>query len=170
MQEIVDKKIVILGSTGSVGRQTVEVAKATKPRGVRRIALTGSNNVKIMEREERMLRPSFCVMTDEAAAQDLKTKLADTDIEVRAGKEALLEAAALPDADIVYNSIGQSAGLEPTLSALRAGKTLALANKESLVIAGEIVKETARRHNARYPPVLFVHYDDERILLLSRPR
>lgn len=153
MQEIVDKKIVILGSTGSVGRQTVEVAKDFESRGVRTLALAGSKNVKIMEREARLLRPRFCVMTDEAAAQDLKTKLADTDIEVRAGKEALLEAASLPDADIVYNSIGQSAGLEPTLSALRAGKTLALANKESLVIAGEIVKETARRHNAQIIPV-----------------
>ena len=96
MQEIVDKKIVILGSTGSVGRQTVEVAKDFESRGVRTLALAGSKNVKIMEREARLLRPRFCVMTDEAAAQDLKTKLADTDIEVRAGKEALLEAASLP--------------------------------------------------------------------------
>lgn len=150
MKNIVNKKIVILGSTGSVGKQTVEVAADL---GAEVLALAGSRSVDTMEAQARQLRPKFCVMSDERAANELKTKLADTSVEVRFGKNALLEAAALPEADIIYNSIGQSAGLEPTLSALNAGKTLALANKESIVMAGDIVMRTSREQNAQIIPV-----------------
>lgn len=148
-----EKKIVILGATGSVGTQTVDVAAAFAEKGVSVLALTGSKNVKIMEKEARLLKPCFCVMSDESAAADLRTRLADTPTRVLAGSGSINEMAALPEADLVFNSISQSAGLEPTLSALNAGKNLALANKESIVAAGNIVIETAKRHNAQIIPV-----------------
>ena len=146
----IEKKIVILGSTGSVGRQTVEVAADL---GAEVLALAGSRSVGTMETQARLLRPRFCVMSDEEAAEELRIKLADTDIKVVAGRNALLEAAAIEDADVIFNSIGQSAGLDPTIAALNAGKTLALANKESIVMAGELVMSLARSKNAKIIPV-----------------
>ena len=146
----IEKKIVILGSTGSVGRQTVEVAADL---GAEVLALAGSRSVGTMETQARLLRPRFCVMSDEKAAEELRIKLADTDIKVFAGRNALLEAAAIEDADVIFNSIGQSAGLDPTIAALNAGKTLALANKESIVMAGELVMSLARSKNAKIIPV-----------------
>ena len=143
-------KIVILGSTGSVGRQTAEVAADL---GVEVIALAASRDIKTMETQARRFKPRFVTMSDERAAAELKIQLADTDIDVRCGRESLLEAASLPDADIIFNSIGQSAGLEPTLSALSAGKRLALANKESIVIAGELVMRTAKESGGEIIPV-----------------
>ena len=143
-------KIVILGSTGSVGRQTAEVAADL---GVEVIALAASRDIKIMETQARRFKPRFVTMSDERAAAELKIQLADTDIDVRCGRESLLEAASLPDADIIFNSIGQSAGLEPTLSALSAGKRLALANKESIVIAGELVTRAAKESGGEIIPV-----------------
>jgi 1-deoxy-D-xylulose-5-phosphate reductoisomerase len=149
MKEI-NKKIVILGSTGSVGCQTAEAAEIL---GAKVLALAASNNVELMEKQARKFKPEYCVMSNTSAANDLKLKLADTSVKVMSGKEALLEAAAHPEADVIYNSISQSAGLEPTLSALKAGKTLALANKESIVMAGELVMKTARENNAQIIPV-----------------
>ena len=145
-----NKKIVILGSTGSVGRQTAEVAADL---GVEVLALAASRDIKTMETQARRFKPRFVTMSDERAAAELKIQLADTDIDVRCGRESLLEAASLPDADIIFNSIGQSAGLEPTLSALSAGKRLALANKESIVIAGELVMRTAKESGGEIIPV-----------------
>ncbi|HIX92854.1 MAG TPA: 1-deoxy-D-xylulose-5-phosphate reductoisomerase [Firmicutes bacterium] len=143
-------KIVILGSTGSVGRQTAEVAADL---GVEVIALAASRDIKTMETQARRFKPRFVTMSDERAAAELKIQLADTDIDVRCGRESLLESASQPDADIIFNSIGQSAGLEPTLSALSAGKRLALANKESIVIAGELVMRTAKESGGEIIPV-----------------
>ncbi|MBQ8509933.1 MAG: 1-deoxy-D-xylulose-5-phosphate reductoisomerase [Clostridia bacterium] len=150
-----DKTIVILGSTGSVGQQTVDVASAL---GVKVAALTGSRNVKQMEAQARCLKPRLCVMSDEKAAADLRVSLADTPVEVRAGREEVLAAASLADqqlenVDMIFNSIGQSYGLEPTLCALHTGKPLALANKESIVMAGEIVMRTARENGVQIIPV-----------------
>ena len=150
MQNTIDKKIVILGSTGSVGRQTVEVASDL---GARVLALAGSRNIEVMQDQARLLAPEFVVMSDEHAANDLKIKLSDTKTKVFSGKNALLEAASLDEADIIFNSIGQSAGLEPTLAALDARKTLALANKESIVMAGELVMRLAKRNNCQIIPV-----------------
>lgn len=150
MQKMIDKKIVILGSTGSVGRQTVEVAADL---GANVLALAGSRNVEIMQEQARLLAPEFVVMSDERAANDLKIRLFDTKTKVFSGKNALLEAASLDEADIIFNSIGQSAGLEPTLAALEAKKTLALANKESIVMAGELVMRLAKCNNRQIIPV-----------------
>ncbi|MBQ8248981.1 MAG: 1-deoxy-D-xylulose-5-phosphate reductoisomerase [Clostridia bacterium] len=145
-----DKKIVILGSTGSVGQQTVEVAQDL---GVNTVVLAAGRDYKKMEIQARQLRPLFCVMEDEAAARELKLALADTDIRVEGGHEALLSAAAYHDADVIFNSVGGSDGLEPTMAALEAGKTLALANKESIVMAGETVMKKARELGSRIIPV-----------------
>ena len=150
MQNRLDKKIVILGSTGSVGRQTVEVAADL---GAQVLALAGSRSVEVMQDQARLLAPKFVVMSDEAAANELRVKLADTNVKVLSGKIALLEAASLDEADVIFNSIGQSAGLEPTIAALEAGKTLALANKESIVMAGELVMGLAKKNNCRIIPV-----------------
>jgi len=169
-----EKKIVILGSTGSVGQQTVDAALN---QGVRVLALTANRGAKAMEAQARQLHPKYCVLENESAAKDLRDRLADTDIEVRHGHSATLEAASLDEADIIFNSIGGSPGLEPTLAAIDAGKTLALANKESIVMAGEIVMSRAREKNVTIIPVDSEHSaifqclqpgcDIERILLTA---
>lgn len=145
-----DKKIVILGSTGSVGQQTVDVALDL---GVSVEILAASRDYRKMESQARQLSPKLCVMEDENAAKELKILLSDTDIKVVGGHAALLEAAACESADVIFNSVGGSAGLEPTMCALRAGKTVGLANKESIVMAGEAVMRTARENGTRIIPV-----------------
>ncbi len=147
---IMDKKIVILGSTGSVGQQTVDVALNL---GVHVEILAASRDYKKMESQARKVKPRLCVMEDENAAKELKVLLADTDISVVGGHAALLEAAACESADVIFNSVGGSAGLEPTMCALSAGKAVGLANKESIVMAGETVMRTARENGARIIPV-----------------
>ncbi len=147
---MIEKTIAILGSTGSVGQQTVEVAADL---GVKTEVLAASQDVKTMESQARLLKPRTCVMENEGAARELKIKLADTGITVLGGHTALLEAAACPAADVVFNSVGGSAGLEPTLAALKAGKRIGLANKESIVMAGEIVNRTKRECGGEIIPV-----------------
>lgn len=145
-----NKIISILGSTGSVGQQTVEVAAALN---VRVAALAAFSDVYTMEKQARLLMPEVCVMKNENSAKDLKVKLADTSIKVYGGYEALLEASRGYGADIVFNSIGGSAGFEPTMAALDEGKTLALANKESIVMAGTLVMKKAKENNSLIIPV-----------------
>lgn len=145
-----NKTIVILGSTGSVGTQTVEVAADL---GVRVDTLAAGRDYKTMEQQARLLKPRLCVMEDEAAARELRVRLADTDINVEGSHDAVLAAAVSDKADVVFNSVGGSAGLEPTMCAVRAGKTIGLANKESIVMAGQIVMSEARRTGAKIIPV-----------------
>ena len=147
---MIDKNIVILGSTGSVGQQTVDVAIDL---GAKVSVLAASRDYKKMEEQARQLMPKLCVMEDESAAKELKILLADTDIHVDGGHTAILSAAALPEADVIFNSVGGSAGLEPTMAALNAGKMLALANKESIVMAGDIVMDKARTMDTKIIPV-----------------
>lgn len=129
--------LTILGSTGSIGTQTLEAAKLL---GLRVAALTANKNARLLEAQARELKPSAVALADESAARELKTRLADTDIRVLSGQEGVCEAAALPS-DIVESSLVGIAGLLPTLSAVRAGnRRIALANKETLVCAGRIVK------------------------------
>ena len=147
---MIDKNIVILGSTGSVGQQTVDVALDL---GVRVSVLAASRDYKKMEVQARQLMPKLCVMEDESAAHELKALLADTDIRIEGGHQAILDAAAYDYADVIFNSVGGSAGLEPTMAALNAGKALALSNKESIVMAGDIVMEKARSTGTKIIPV-----------------
>ncbi len=147
---MIDKTITILGSTGSVGQQTVDVALDL---AVKVDTLAAFSDVKTMEAQARQLSPRVCVMENEAAAGELKIKLADTDIKVYGGHSALLEAAASEASDVVFNSVGGSMGLEPTLASLKAGKTVGLANKESIVMAGDTVKRVLRENGGHIIPV-----------------
>ena len=144
------KTITILGSTGSIGRQTLSVADEL---GLRVAALTAERNVELLEAQCRQYRPELAVLTDEAAAEELKVRLADMNIRVLAGAEALCEAAALPGADTVVVAVCGFAALRPTLTAIHEKKRIALANKETMVCAGQIMQAAARESGAEIIPV-----------------
>lgn len=144
------RTISILGATGSIGRQTLDVAEQL---GLRVAALTAHASAERMEAQCRKFRPRLAVMTDEAAARDLAVRLADTDTAVLGGPEALTEAAAAPEADTVVTAVVGMVGLRPTLAAIREKKRIALANKETLVCAGELVMAAAERSGAEIVPV-----------------
>ena len=144
------KTITILGSTGSIGRQTLSVAEEL---GLRVAALTAERNVDLMEAQCRKYRPRLAVLADETAAEELKVRLADMNIRVLAGAEALCEAAALPEADTVVAAVCGFAALRPTLTAIREKKRIALANKETMVCAGQIMQAAARESGAEIIPV-----------------
>ena len=134
------KTISILGATGSIGRQTLDVAEQL---GLRVAALTAHMDVERLEAQVRKFRPRLAVLTDEAAARDLAVRLADMDTKVLGGPEALLEAAVCPEADTVVTAVVGMVGLRPTLAAIRERKRIALANKETLVCAGQLVMDAA---------------------------
>ena len=144
------KTITILGSTGSIGRQTLSVADEL---GLRVAALTAERNVDLLETQCRQYRPELAVLADEAAAEELKVRLADMNIRVLAGAEALCEAAALPEADTVVAAVCGFAALRPTLTAIHEKKRIALANKETMVCAGELMQAAARESGAEIIPV-----------------
>lgn len=144
------RRVALLGSTGSIGRQALEVIEAC---GMSVAALTANQSVELLERQARRFRPELTVAADEKAASDLRVRLADTDIRVASGQEGLLEAAALESADTVLTAVVGVAGLEPTLCAVRRGKRIALANKETMVCAGQLVMDEADRCGAEIVPV-----------------
>ena len=144
------KRISLLGSTGSIGRQSLEVIEAL---GYEVTALTANRNVELLETQCRKFHPRLAVCMDPGAAETLKIKLSDTDIRVAGGMEGLLEAATLEDTDIVLTAVMGMVGLRPTLEALKLGRRVALANKETLVCAGELVMDTARRCGGEVVPV-----------------
>ena len=142
--------ISILGSTGSIGRQTLDVAEQL---GLRVAALTANSNVERMEAQCRKFQPRLAVMTEESAAAELKIRLQDTPVKVLAGTDALVEAAVLPEADTVVTAVVGMVGLKPTLAAIGEKKRIALANKETLVCAGELVMDAAEQAGAEIVPV-----------------
>lgn len=144
------RHISILGSTGSIGRQSLDVIAAC---GMTVAALTANRDAERMEEQVRRFRPELAVMTDAAAARDLRVRLGDTSVRVASGMEGLMEAAALPGADTVITAVVGVVGLRPTLAAIAGGKRIALANKETLVCAGELVMAEARRCGAEIIPV-----------------
>ncbi len=144
------KKIAILGSTGSIGTQSIDVALK---HNYKVTALTAHSNAKLLEEQARLLNPEKVALYDEKGAKELKTALADTDIKVLSGEEGITECAAETDADTVINSVVGMAGLKPTLAVINAGKTLALANKESLVAGGQLVMDAAKKNNDSILPV-----------------
>lgn len=144
------KTISILGATGSIGRQTLDVAEQL---GLRVAALAAHMDVERLEAQVRKFRPRLAVLTDEAAARDLAVRLADMDTKVLGGPEALLEAAVCPEADTVVTAVVGMVGLRPTLAAIRERKRIALANKETLVCAGQLVMDAADTHGAEIVPV-----------------
>ena len=142
--------ISILGSTGSIGRQTVAVAEHL---GLNVRALTTNRNIQLAEEQARRLHPAFVAVTDEASAKALRIALADTDIAVGGGENALCEAAVISDTDAVVTAVSGAVGLRPTLAAIEKGRRIALANKETLVCAGDIVMRRARECGAEIVPV-----------------
>lgn len=144
------KKLLILGSTGSVGEQAIDVAVRS---GYPVLGLVANRNDKRAEEQARLLHPKAVAMADAGAAGRLRTALADTDIRVFGGENGVLEIIRETDADFAVNAILGKAGLLPTLAALESGKDLALANKESLVIAGAPVLACAKAHGRRITPV-----------------
>ena len=144
------KRITVLGSTGSIGRQSLDVISSC---GMSVAALTANSNVERMEQQARQFKPELVTLVDEKAAADLRVRLADTNVKVAGGMNGLLEAAAISSADTVITSVVGMVGLRPTLAAIREGKRIALANKETLVCAGKLVLEEARDYGAQILPV-----------------
>ena len=130
------KKIGVLGSTGSIGTQTLEIVRHN--RDIQVTALAAGQNVGIMEEQVREFHPKLAVMWSEEAAMELKGKVADTGPRVLSGMEGLLELATDPEMDVLVTAIVGMIGIRPTIAAIEAGKTIALANKETLVTAGHI--------------------------------
>ena len=159
--------ISLLGSTGSIGRQSLEVIAAC---GMTVASLTANRDVERMEAQCRQFRPRLAVMMDPAAAADLRTRLADTSIRVASGPEGLVEAATLEEADTVLTAVVGMVGLVPTLAAVRQGKRIALANKETLVCAGELVMNGADQYGAEIVPVDSEHSAIFQCLQGSRDR
>ncbi len=144
------KRILILGSTGSIGRQTISVLEKL---GLTAAGLSANSDVDRMERQIRALKPAFAVMTDASAAEELKARVSDTQTVVLGGAEGLVTMIREADFDIAVNGIVGMAGTLPFLEILRRGKDVAVANKESLVTAGQIIKREAQKHGAKILPV-----------------
>ena len=142
--------ISVLGCTGSIGRQTIEVAGHI---GMRVAALSAQRQIDLLEQQARRLRPEFVAVYDEKAAKDFRIAVADTDIRVGSGMEGLIEAATIASADCVVTAVSGAVGLRPTLAAIDEKKRIALANKETLVCAGEIVMARAKEKGAEIIPV-----------------
>ena len=145
------KKIGILGSTGSIGTQTLEIVRSNPDLQV--IALAAGSNVSLMEQQVREFHPMLAVMGSEEAAADLKNRIADTDTRVSAGMEGMLELAVLPQMEVLVTAIVGMIGIRPTIAAIKAGKTIALANKETLVTAGHIIMPLAKEKGVSILPV-----------------
>ena len=146
-----EKRLTILGSTGSIGTQALEVVRLLKYYKVE--AISANTSVDLVEKQIREFHPRYAVMMDETAAKDLSLRVADTDTKVLSGMEGLCFIASLPENDLVLNSVVGMIGLRPTLTAIEAGTDLALANKETLVAGGQLVMDAAKRKNVSILPV-----------------
>ena len=144
------RSIALLGSTGSIGRQTLEVAREL---GLSVAALTANKSVDLIEQQAREFCPRLAVLYDEDAARELRARLSDTNTQVLSGMEGLLAAATAEDADTVVTAVMGMIGLKPTLAAIEKKKRIALANKETLVCAGELVVDAAEKYGAEIVPV-----------------
>ena len=145
------KKIAILGSTGSIGTQTLEIVRTNKDLEV--TALAAGNNIDLLERQIREFRPRLAAVWKEERAAELKSRLADMDVRVVSGMDGLLEVAAAPESEILVTAIVGMIGIRPTIEAIRAGKDIALANKETLVTAGHIIMPLAKECGVSILPV-----------------
>ena len=145
------KNIAILGSTGSIGTQTLDVAR--KNEDLRVVAVSAGTSVEKLEEQIREFHPLLAAVWDEKAARDLKTRIADTDTKVVSGMEGLLELASMPESDILVTAIVGMIGIRPTMEGIRAGKDIALANKETLVTAGHLIMPMAREYGVSILPV-----------------
>jgi len=145
------KNLVILGSTGSIGTQTLDVVRNNE--GLNVLAVSAAKNVKLIEEQIREFSPAVCAMSDSESARDLKSRVGDTNCKVLGGDEAICQISAAEKNNIVVNAITGVAGLRPSLAVIEAGKDLALANKETIVTAGDLVLEKAREKKSAVLPV-----------------
>ena len=145
------KNIAILGSTGSIGTQTLDVAR--KNEDLRVVAVSAGKSVEKLEEQIREFHPLLAAVWDEKAARDLKTRIADTDTKVVSGMEGLLELASMPESEILVTAIVGMIGIRPTMEGIRAGKDIALANKETLVTAGHLIMPMAKEYGVSILPV-----------------
>lgn len=145
------KKIAILGSTGSIGTQTLEIVEENKDLTV--TGLAAGSNVELMEKQIRQFKPALAAMWSEEAAADLKRRVADLPVKVVCGMKGLLEIATMPEAEILVTAIVGMIGIRPTIAAIESGKDIALANKETLVTAGHIIMPLAEKCGVRILPI-----------------
>ena len=144
------KRVSILGSTGSIGKQALEVIRLHK---LSVTALAAHSNIKLLEEQAREFKPGFICIYNEDLYGEIKTRLADMDVKVLAGMDGLCEIARLSDTNILLNSVVGMVGLLPTLTAIDAGISVALANKETLVAGGKLVMDLAKKKNVKILPV-----------------
>lgn len=145
------KKIALLGSTGSIGTQTLEIVRDHEELQV--VALTANGNVSLIEKQIREFKPKMAVMYNEEAAKELESKVSDLDVKILSGIEGLIEAATIAEADIVLTAVVGMIGIRPTIAAIKAGKDIALANKETLVCAGHIIMPLVKEYGVSLLPV-----------------
>jgi len=145
------KKIAILGSTGSIGTQTLEIVRANPELEV--VGLAAGSNVELLEAQIREFHPLKACLWEEEAAADLRPRTADITVEIVSGMEGLLEIASMSESEVLVTAIVGMIGIKPTIAAIKAGKDIALANKETLVTAGHIIMPLARAHHAAILPV-----------------
>ena len=145
------RKLAILGSTGSIGTQTLEIARYNQDIGI--TALAAGSNVELLEKQVREFHPKIACLWKEEAARELKRRIRDLDVKVVSGMEGLMEAACEPEAQIVVTAVVGMIGIRPTIAAMEAGKDIALANKETLVTAGHIIMPLAKEKGVKILPV-----------------
>ncbi len=146
------KRLAILGSTGSIGTQTLDIVRGNKD-ALSVTALAAGKNAAMLEEQIREFRPELAVLYDEKSAEELKARIKDTDCRVLSGMDGLIEAASLTDVDIVVGAMVGMIGIRPTIAAIEAGHDIALANKETLVCAGHVIMPLAAKNNVRILPV-----------------
>ena len=145
------KKIAILGSTGSIGTQTLDVVRANGDIEV--LGISAGRNVKMLEEQAREFHPKLIAVWDENAARDLAVRLQDMDVKILSGMEGLLELARMPETDILVTAVVRMIGIRPTMEGIKAGKDIALANKETLVTAGHLIIPMAKEYGVQILPV-----------------
>ena len=146
------KKIIILGSTGSIGTQTLDIVRGNS-NALKVVALAAGRNIRLAEAQIREFKPSVFVLYDEKAAAELKVRVADTGCRELSGMDGLIQAASISDADIVVGAMVGMIGIRPTIAAIRAGHDIALANKETLVCAGHVIMPLAEEYGVKILPV-----------------
>ena len=149
------KKIAILGSTGSIGTQTLEIVRENQDIEV--LGLAAGDNIKLLEKQIREFKPKVAAVRSENGAKELRDLVADLDVKVVSGMDGLLEVATIEESEILETAIVGMIGIRPTIAAIQAGKDIALANKETLVTAGHIIMPLARGHQVSILPVDSAH-------------
>lgn len=145
------KNIAVLGSTGSIGTQTLEIVRANDDLNV--VSLAAGSNIEMLEKQIREFKPQVVCVYNEKKAEELKIKVSDTDVKIVTGMDGLIETAVIKTADIVLTAVVGMIGIRPTIAAIKAGKDIALANKETLVTTGHIIIPLAKEYGIRILPV-----------------